>query len=95
LKSLEVEAGPLIGARESGGAPKFLQQVRVELVHQMPSGAFSGYLDAVLDSIFMQFVLDNFFFWGRTLPVTAMTVSTQPGVHGITVVCVYSAAGAH
>ena len=36
----------------------------------------------------MHFLLGNFFWRGVTSPATAMTVSTQPGVHGIIGVCV-------
>ena len=47
----------------------------------------------VLANIFIQIVLD-IFYWGEgKLPASAISVSTQPGVHGITGVCVYSAAG--
>jgi len=42
-----LQVGPLIAARESGGALKLPQWVRAKPGHQTPSAAFSAYLDAV------------------------------------------------
>ena len=93
--------GPLIAARGLGlwGALKLHQRVRAEPGCQTPSGAFSSSLDAVFGKHFHAICPWYFFRGGETLPATAMTVSTRPGVHGIIhwwvciCVCVYSAAG--
>jgi len=86
---LPLEVGPLLRLGVWGSAYKLPQLVRAKprrqyrrlLVHIQPIWAYFGkHFRAI----------SPWYFCGEgTSPVTAMTVSTQPGVHGITGVWVF------